>query len=144
MYEDHLDTDHCRALRQDDRNIPLQLDCSGTVCDDDQPGMGTDLQQLCTVAANIHSALFSIAAYTVILCFALFKTGSISKSIKEIHGHDHSNIEAYREGCKHLNLAANECDYTPVSLRKLIKDGVLLDIQGIHRMTIDRVSEKKE
>ena len=34
-----------------------------------------------TVAADIHSALFSIAAYTVILCFALFKTGSVSKSI---------------------------------------------------------------
>ena len=38
-----------------------------------------------TVAANIHSALFSIAAYTVILCFALFKTGSISKSIFNAH-----------------------------------------------------------
>jgi hypothetical protein len=38
-----------------------------------------------TVAANIHSALFSIAAYTVILCFALFKTGSISKSILNAH-----------------------------------------------------------
>lgn len=38
-----------------------------------------------TVAANIHSALFSISAYTVILCFALFKTGSISKSIFNAH-----------------------------------------------------------
>ncbi len=38
-----------------------------------------------TVADNIHSALFSIAAYTVILCFALFKTGSISKSIFKAH-----------------------------------------------------------
>lgn len=37
------------------------------------------------VAASIHSALFSIAAYTVILCFALFKTGSISKSIFNAH-----------------------------------------------------------
>lgn len=34
-----------------------------------------------TVSADIHSALFSIAAYTVILCFALFKTGGVSKSI---------------------------------------------------------------
>ena len=33
------------------------------------------------IAANIHSALFSIAAYTVILCFSLFKTGSKSRSI---------------------------------------------------------------
>lgn len=38
-----------------------------------------------TVAADIHSALFSVAAYTVILCFALFKTGSISKSIFNAH-----------------------------------------------------------
>ena len=38
-----------------------------------------------TVAADIHSALFSIAAYTVILCFALFKTGGISKSIFNVH-----------------------------------------------------------
>lgn len=34
-----------------------------------------------TVATNVHSALFSVAAYTVILCFALFKTSGISKSI---------------------------------------------------------------
>lgn len=38
-----------------------------------------------TVAANVHSALFSIAAYTVILCFALFKTGSVSRSIMNAH-----------------------------------------------------------
>ena len=38
-----------------------------------------------TIAADIHSALFSIAAYTVILCFALFKTGGISKSIFNAH-----------------------------------------------------------
>jgi hypothetical protein len=33
------------------------------------------------IAANIHSAIFSIAAYTVLLCFAMMKTGSLSKSI---------------------------------------------------------------
>lgn len=55
-----------------------------------------------------------------------------------IHGHDHSNREAYKEGCKHLNLAANICDYTPVSLGRLIKDGILSDIRSIHRTTIDR------
>lgn len=38
-----------------------------------------------TVSVNIHSALFSIAAYTVVLCFALFKTGTISKSIMNAH-----------------------------------------------------------
>ena len=38
-----------------------------------------------TIANDIHSALFSIAAYTVILCFALFKTSSVSKSIFNAH-----------------------------------------------------------
>ena len=37
------------------------------------------------IAANIHSALFSVAAYTVILCFSLFKTGSLSKSLFNAH-----------------------------------------------------------
>lgn len=43
------------------------------------------LVQSMTIADDIHSALFSIAAYTVVLCFALFKTGSISKSIFNAH-----------------------------------------------------------
>lgn len=60
-----------------------------------------------------------------------------------IHGHDHNGMEAYREDCKHINLAANLCGYTPVSLGKLIKDGVLADIDSIHRMTIDHAVEKK-
>lgn len=38
-----------------------------------------------TVAADIHAALFSIAAYTVILCFSLMKTGSLSKAIFGAH-----------------------------------------------------------
>ena len=37
------------------------------------------------IATNIHSALFSVAAYTVILCFSLFKTGSLAKSIFGAH-----------------------------------------------------------
>ena len=44
-----------------------------------------------------------------------------------IHGHDHSNIEPYKIECKHLNLAANVCGYMPVSLGKLIKEGILSD-----------------
>lgn len=37
------------------------------------------------IADNLHSAIFSIAAYTVILCFSLFKTGSLAKSILHAH-----------------------------------------------------------
>ncbi len=54
-----------------------------------------------------------------------------------IHGHDHNCVEAYKEGCKHINLAANVCGYTPLNLGKIIKEGILSDIPSIHRMTID-------
>ena len=37
------------------------------------------------ISDNIHSAIFGIAAYTVLLCFALLKTGSLSKSIFNAH-----------------------------------------------------------
>ena len=59
-----------------------------------------------------------------------------------IHGHDHNNIEPYKEGCKHINLAANVCGYTPINLGKIIKEGVLADVPSIHRMTIDRQVER--
>ena len=38
-----------------------------------------------TVAGNLHTALWSVAAYTVILCFSLFKTGSLAKSVLNAH-----------------------------------------------------------
>lgn len=37
------------------------------------------------IATDIHAALFSIAAYTVILCFSMMKTGSLSKAIFGAH-----------------------------------------------------------
>ena len=38
-----------------------------------------------TVADNLHSAIFSLAAYTVLLCFSLFKSGALAKSIFSAH-----------------------------------------------------------
>lgn len=38
-----------------------------------------------TVATNLHTALWSVAGYTVILCFSLFKTGGLAKSIFNSH-----------------------------------------------------------
>jgi hypothetical protein len=38
-----------------------------------------------SISDNIHGAMFSIAAYTVVLTFSLFKTGSLSKSIFNAH-----------------------------------------------------------
>ena len=37
------------------------------------------------IADNLHSAIFSLAAYTVILCFSLFKSGTLAKSILNAH-----------------------------------------------------------
>ena len=37
------------------------------------------------IADNLHSAIFSLASYTVILCFSLFKTGTLAKSIFNAH-----------------------------------------------------------
>lgn len=60
-----------------------------------------------------------------------------------IHGHDHNGVEPYKEGCKHINLAANVCNYTPINLGKIIKNGVLRDIDSIHRQTINRAIKSK-
>lgn len=60
-----------------------------------------------------------------------------------IHGHDHSEREWDVMEEIRLNLAANVCGYTPVSLGKLIKDGALSNIPDIHRFTIDVAIERK-
>ena len=49
-----------------------------------------------------------------------------------IHGHTHSGREIFKEGCRHINLAANLCKYTPMNLGKMIEDGLLADIPCIH------------
>jgi hypothetical protein len=36
-------------------------------------------------SASIHAAMWTVAGYTVLLCFMLFKTGSIAKSIFQAH-----------------------------------------------------------
>lgn len=43
------------------------------------------LLQTITTDSNIHSAIWGCAGYTVLLCFTLFKTGSLSKSIFGSH-----------------------------------------------------------
>lgn len=36
-------------------------------------------------AANVHAAIWGTAGYTVLLCFALFKTGSLAKGVFSAH-----------------------------------------------------------
>jgi calcineurin-like phosphoesterase family protein len=57
-----------------------------------------------------------------------------------LHGHDHSG-NLYGE--HHYNFAANVCGYAPISLSKMIKSGIISNIQDIHRLTIDKATEKK-
>ena len=38
-----------------------------------------------SISSDVHMALFSIMAYTIILCFSLFHTGTLSKSIFNAH-----------------------------------------------------------
>src|SRR5690606_812269 len=45
----------------------------------------TVLVQSIVLSANIHASVLQIAAYTVLLCFSLFKSGSLSKSIFNAH-----------------------------------------------------------
>jgi len=37
------------------------------------------------IADNVHTAIFSVAAYTVMLCLAMIKSGSLSKSVFNAH-----------------------------------------------------------
>ena len=43
------------------------------------------LLQTITASASIHLAIWSCAAYTILLCFTLFKSGGLSKSIFGSH-----------------------------------------------------------
>ena len=55
-----------------------------------------------------------------------------------IHGHDHNGIERNN----HINLAANICNYTPLSLGASIKSGILTNCKNYHRVTIDSIPKK--
>ena len=48
-------------------------------------GIYSVLVNAMTISTNLHGAMFSVAAYTVVLAFSLFKTGSLSKSIFNSH-----------------------------------------------------------
>ena len=48
-------------------------------------GIYAVIVQSMTISSNIHGAMFSIAAYTIVLAYSLFKTASLSKSIFNAH-----------------------------------------------------------
>ena len=59
-----------------------------------------------------------------------------------IHGHDHSGKLC--DDVYHLNCAANVVGYKPISLDKIIKDGMVSarHVKSIHRCIIDNATEK--
>lgn len=61
-----------------------------------------------------------------------------------IHGHTHtgSNMSDNSEGF--LCLTSEQIDFTPVSLGNLLMRGLLSNTKDIHRITIDKATEKKE
>lgn len=73
-----------------------------------------------------------------------------------IHGHDHSNadmevvdvVKTYLEAIKekkilHFNVCAEWVNYTPISLREIVKSGVLKNVIDIHRACIDKATARK-
>lgn len=56
-----------------------------------------------------------------------------------IHGHEHHYI--FRD--HHLNVCAEHINYYPVNLNREIKRGLLSKVESIHRLTIDRATERK-
>lgn len=59
-----------------------------------------------------------------------------------IHGHDHS--ECFSEDDHHLNVCAEHINYTPLNVNKLLKKGLMSEVESIHRLTIDRATERKK
>ena len=66
----------------------------------------------------------------------------LPKCFYNIHGHDHSNKINANDGL-HLNVCAENIDYAPISLNKLIKDGTFNNVPNIHRNAINKAIDKK-
>ena len=58
-----------------------------------------------------------------------------------IHGHDHNDL--YPIGCNYINLASNCTRWGVFNLGKEIKNGLISQIDNIHRITINKATEKK-
>ena len=60
----------------------IRIESAADLCGRCLDDVATDVLYM---TGNDHAAMFSVAAYTVILAFSLFKTGSLSKSIFNAH-----------------------------------------------------------
>ena len=64
----------------------------------------------------------------------------LPKYMFNIHGHDHCKKF---NSPQHLNVCAENINYTPVNLLSLLKNGLLKDIDNIHRVCIDKATKDK-
>ena len=55
-----------------------------------------------------------------------------------LHGHDHAG--AKRKGC--INCCLDVNGYEPINLNQLLKSGIYKDVESIHRITIDKATER--
>ena len=94
VYADPLHLHLPGDLWQDDRGVFGDLDRSHPLCHDGEPGMGQHGAELSPLPAgpglpgvphNISGAIWGCMGYTVLLCFTLFKTGSLAKSLFGAH-----------------------------------------------------------
>lgn len=58
-----------------------------------------------------------------------------------IHGHDHKGLAS---DIFHKNVCADVIKYEPVHLNSFLKSGALAKIPSIHRVTIDKATERKK
>ena len=58
-----------------------------------------------------------------------------------IHGHNHNDL--YPIGCNYINLASNCTRWGVFNLGQEIKNGLISQIDNIHRITINEATEKK-
>ena len=57
-----------------------------------------------------------------------------------LHGHNHQGL--FHPDIYHYNCCADVIQYTPVNLNQLLKNGCLSKINSIHRITIDKATER--
>lgn len=58
-----------------------------------------------------------------------------------VHGHDHA---ASKRTDRHFNMCAENINYTPVSLNEIMEKEVYRKLDSIHRLTIDKATERKK
>ena len=66
---------------------------------------------------------------------------NLPSCIFNIYGHDHANW--FNNDGLGLNVCAEWINYTPISLLNLLKSGIFSKVDNIHRITIDKATERK-